>query len=179
MGGVGIGMGGGEMGGSGTGESAGVTRRRRGRRPAGCTVRYLGSVLTEALTGPRAVALAADAVLGAPPPPPCTAHFHVSARGITLTDRQRRWGRHSHCAVQCCIGLYRAIQRYTVPYSAIQCYIELYSAVQGYTVLYRAIQCCTGLYSAIQCHTVPYSAIQCHTVLYSAVQCYTVPYSAI
>ena len=59
--------------------------------PAACTVRYLGSVLTEALTGPRAVALAADAVLGAPPPPPCTAHFHVSARGITLTDRQRRW----------------------------------------------------------------------------------------
>lgn len=60
------------------------------RQGAACTVRYLGSVLTEALTGPRAVALAADAVLGAPPPPPCTAHFHVSARGITLTDRQRR-----------------------------------------------------------------------------------------
>ena len=112
-------MGGGEMGGSGTGESAGVTRRRRGRRPAGCTVRYLGSVLTEALTGPRAVALAADAVLGAPPPPPCTAHFHVSARGITLTDRQRRWGRYNHSAVQGYIGLY----------SAIQCYIGLYSAI--------------------------------------------------
>ncbi|XP_065610758.1 tensin-2 [Cyrtonyx montezumae] len=60
------------------------------RQGAGCSVRYLGSVRTEALTGPRAVAMAADAVLGAPPPPQCTAHFHVSARGITLTDRQRR-----------------------------------------------------------------------------------------
>lgn len=61
------------------------------RQGAACSVLYLGSVETESLTGPQAVAKATGTVLGgAPRAPPCTAHFKVSAQGITLTDSQRK-----------------------------------------------------------------------------------------
>ncbi|XP_061871614.1 LOW QUALITY PROTEIN: tensin-2-like [Colius striatus] len=66
------------------------------RQGAACSVLYLGSVPTESLTGPQAVAKAVGSLLagggeGSPPPaPPCTVQFKVSARGITLTDSQRR-----------------------------------------------------------------------------------------
>ncbi|XP_049653624.1 tensin-2-like, partial [Accipiter gentilis] len=61
------------------------------RQGAACSVLYLGSVETESLTGPQAVAKAVGTVLGgAPRPPACTVHFKVSAQGITLTDSQRK-----------------------------------------------------------------------------------------
>uniref|UniRef100_A0A674H8W3 Tensin 2 n=1 Tax=Taeniopygia guttata TaxID=59729 RepID=A0A674H8W3_TAEGU len=62
-----------------------------------CSVLFLGSVGTEALTGPQAVAKAVGSLLeGAPSaggsagPPPSPVHFKVSVQGITLTDRQRK-----------------------------------------------------------------------------------------
>lgn len=61
------------------------------RQGAGCCVRFLGSVGTESLTGPQAVARATSTLLAASPPPPAgTVHFRAGAHGITLTDRQRK-----------------------------------------------------------------------------------------
>ncbi|KAM6039236.1 tensin-2-like [Chlamydotis macqueenii] len=61
------------------------------RQGAACSVLLLGSVDTEALTGPQALAKATGTVLGGSPAPrPCLVHFRVSAQGITLTDNQRR-----------------------------------------------------------------------------------------
>ncbi|XP_068067865.1 tensin-2 isoform X2 [Anomalospiza imberbis] len=67
------------------------------RQGAACSVLFLGSVGTEALTGPQAVAKAVGSLLegapsagGSPRPPPSPVHFKVSAQGITLTDRQRK-----------------------------------------------------------------------------------------
>lgn len=67
------------------------------RCPPACSVLFLGSVGTEALTGPQAVAKAVGSLLegtpsagGSPRPPPSPVHFKVSAQGITLTDRQRK-----------------------------------------------------------------------------------------
>ncbi|XP_056371135.1 LOW QUALITY PROTEIN: tensin-2 [Oenanthe melanoleuca] len=67
------------------------------RQGAACSVLFLGSVGTEALTGPQAVAKAVGSLLegtpsrgGPPGPPPSPVHFKVSAQGITLTDRQRK-----------------------------------------------------------------------------------------
>ncbi|XP_041567465.1 tensin-2 isoform X3 [Taeniopygia guttata] len=67
------------------------------RQGAACSVLFLGSVGTEALTGPQAVAKAVGSLLeGAPSaggsagPPPSPVHFKVSVQGITLTDRQRK-----------------------------------------------------------------------------------------
>ncbi|KAM3657349.1 LOW QUALITY PROTEIN: tensin-2 [Ammospiza maritima maritima] len=67
------------------------------RQGAACSVLFLGSVGTEALTGPQAVAKAVGSLLegassagGSPRPPPSPVHFKVSVQGITLTDRQRK-----------------------------------------------------------------------------------------
>ncbi|XP_050840753.1 tensin-2 [Serinus canaria] len=67
------------------------------RQGAACSVLFLGSVGTEALTGPQAVAKAVGSLLegapsagGCPRPPPSPVHFKVSVQGITLTDRQRK-----------------------------------------------------------------------------------------
>ncbi|XP_062366798.1 tensin-2 [Cinclus cinclus] len=67
------------------------------RQGAACSVLFLGSVGTEALTGPQAVAKAVGSLLEgtpsagvSPQPPPSPVHFKVSAQGITLTDRQRK-----------------------------------------------------------------------------------------
>ncbi|KAF4803621.1 tensin-2 [Turdus rufiventris] len=67
------------------------------QEPTACSVLFLGSVGTEALTGPQAVAKAVGSLLEGTPsagvsprPPPSPVHFKVSAQGITLTDRQRK-----------------------------------------------------------------------------------------
>ncbi|XP_014748467.1 PREDICTED: tensin-2 [Sturnus vulgaris] len=67
------------------------------RQGAACSVLFLGSVGTEALTGPQAVAKAVGSLLEGTPSagvspraPPSPVHFKVSAQGITLTDRQRK-----------------------------------------------------------------------------------------
>ncbi|XP_058717260.1 tensin-2 isoform X3 [Poecile atricapillus] len=67
------------------------------RQGAACSVLFLGSVGTEALTGPQAVAKAVGSLLegiasagGSPQPPSSPVHFKVSTQGITLTDRQRK-----------------------------------------------------------------------------------------
>ena len=64
--------------------------------PAACNVLYLNSVETESLTGPQAIAKATDATMGRSPRPAATVvQFKVTAQGITLTDSQRRYGRHN------------------------------------------------------------------------------------
>ncbi len=59
--------------------------------PLACNVLYLSSVETESLTGPQAIAKAAEACLGRNPRPAATVvQFKVTSQGITLTDSQRR-----------------------------------------------------------------------------------------
>ncbi|XP_068452847.1 tensin-2 isoform X2 [Clinocottus analis] len=61
------------------------------KQGAACNVLFLNSVETESLTGPQAIAKAADASLGRNPRPAATVvQFKVTSQGITLTDSQRR-----------------------------------------------------------------------------------------
>ncbi|KAI3357203.1 hypothetical protein L3Q82_015667 [Scortum barcoo] len=61
------------------------------KQGAACNVLYLNSVETESLTGPQAIAKAAEASLGHNPRPAATVvQFKVTSQGITLTDSERR-----------------------------------------------------------------------------------------